>query len=83
MKDYQEYTKRNGMDPMIAGAFTLAGLALGTAATLYLSKKENRDKAQQKIADLKHKAKEALSHMKAKGEKEAEELKTKSRSFAA
>ena len=83
MKDFERYAKRNGMDPMIAGAFTLAGLALGTAATLYFSKKENRDKAQEKIAELKSKAEDALGNIKAKGNKEKEEMKSKARSFAA
>ena len=83
MKDFERYSKKNGMDPMIAGAFTLAGLAMGTAATLYFSKKENRDKAHEKIADLKHKAQDAFESIKAKSEKEKEEMKSKARSFAA
>lgn len=71
------------MDPMLAGAFTLAGLAFGAAATLYFSKKENRDKAQEKIAELKDKAKSTFAAIKSKGEKEADEMKSKARSFAA
>jgi len=83
MKDAQKYAKKSGMDPLLAGAFTLAGLAVGTAATLYLSKKENRDKAQEKITELTDKAKDTFATIKTKSQKQADEMRSKANSLIA
>ncbi len=79
----REYTHKKGMDPLVAGAFTIAGMALGTAATLYFSKKENREKVNEKFSLLKEKAKHTYDNMVHKAENKAQEVDSKAQSLRA
>lgn len=70
---------RKGMDPMVAGAIAVAGAAVGAAATMYLTKEENRTSIPDKAFEMKGKAEKTIDNWKNKGEDAAEDVKQKAK----
>lgn len=69
--NHDKLTQNNdARNPVVVGAVSAAaGIALGTAAAMYLSKKDNRKKLMDSLEDVRVKAKDAFKTFVTKAEK--------------
>lgn len=79
IKDKMEEKTKEG-NPVVVGAVSAAaGIAIGTAAAMYLSKKENRKKLMDTLDDVRSRAQDALQTFVSKAEDTTHEIAKKTK----
>ncbi len=78
MQDQNHLAEQRAKDPFVAGVVgAAAGIALGSAATLYLSNKDNRKKVMERLDDVKKKTQDSFNLLSSRAEHTKDNIQDK------